>query len=726
MMKQVEERLSRSSKEQVPQQVVPAQEEAQEAIPTHTTALGIASTEHILRTVISNAPIVLFAVDANGIFTLSEGQGLQTLGLKGGEVVGASIFEVYRDIPEIITYICRALDGESFTANGYVGDKVFETCYMPQYNASGEVSGVIGVATDVSMRVKAEEALKTSERKFRALTEQSTDLIFILSATGVFQYASPSHQHMLAYTRDELLGRNVFEFIHPADKKQVHISWEAAFQGSGSLAHTVCRLRHANGTWLTLEAIGRNCFDDPDIQGFIVNAHDVTERINMEQELRHSALHDSLTGLPNRTSLLAQLEEAIQATTPQVLALMMLNLNRFKDINETFGYTRGDVLLLEISQRLRKALPDSCAIARPGGDEFAIVLPGAGEEEMRQAAVMLHAALEQPFFIEEHPLQVDASMGGVIFPAHGSDPLDLLRKADVAMYRAKQTHQQFALYEDGHEQSTARRLDLIGALRQTISTGGFMLYYQPKVEMKTGIVHGVEALLRWQHPTFGFIPPDQFIPLAEQTGLIAPLTRWVLEAALRQCKDWLAAGIDLEVAVNFSMWDLRDPSLPATIGQMLTHYGIASRYLRVELTESAAMADPDHTLAVLQQLAAVGIRSSIDDFGTGYSSLAYLKRLLVNELKIDRTFVRHITEEGADQTIVRSTVEMAHSLGLKVVVEGVEDAASFQLLSELGCDTAQGYYLSRPLPPQELERWLAQRRNRLPGRLQGYVPTLHA
>ncbi|HLL80926.1 MAG TPA: bifunctional diguanylate cyclase/phosphodiesterase, partial [Ktedonobacteraceae bacterium] len=376
-----------------------------------------------------------------------------------------------------------------------------------------------------------------------------------------------------------------------------------------------------------------------------------------------------------------------------------------------FGHHLGDTILQEVAERLSKALPKSGMIARLGGDEFALMQPLADKEELHHLVQIIHVALEEPFSIEGHPVQIDVSIGAALYPQHGGDPISLLRKADIAMYIAKHQHKEFALYEVEYEQDSARQLDLIRELRHAVGANEFRLYYQPKVEMKTGRVYGVEALIRWQHPTLGFIPPDQFIPLAEQTGQIMSLSRWVLEEALRQCGAWLQVGIDLEIAVNLSMWDLRDSSLPTTIRALLDQYQVPSRNLRVELTESAAMTDPEHTLEVLKQLAKEGICSSIDDFGTGYSSLAYLKRLIVNELKIDRSFVRHITEEASDETIVRSTVTMAHSLGLKVVVEGVEDEASYNLLARLDCDTAQGYFMARPLPPHELECWLAQRQH---------------
>ncbi|HLJ32191.1 MAG TPA: EAL domain-containing protein, partial [Ktedonobacteraceae bacterium] len=629
------------------------------------------------------------------------------------EIVGTSIFGMYDNIPNIVNHVCHALNGEMITAIESIRTRQFEISFMPQYDATGRVSGIIGISTDITERIHAEEALKTSERKFRALTEQANDLVFSLDATGVYHYVSPSHQSILGYAPEKLMGRNVFELIHPADKKQVHVAWESAFQGSGARACTECRLRGADGSWITVEAIGRNCLDDPIIQGFVVNARNITERIMMEQKLRYQSLHDSLTELPNRMLLLEHLEQLIGEKQLQKLALLVLNLNRFKDINDTFGHQQGDALLLEVGKRLTQSLPATCIVARIGGDEFAMVVPEAGEEGIHQAVSMLRSTLEKPFLIEGHPVQLDASIGGVLYPAYDNEPTSLLRKANLAMYTAKQTHQVFTCYESSLEQNTAERLDLIRDLHHAIAASEFLLYYQPKVEMKTGLVQGVEALIRWQHPTRGLIPPDTFIPLAEQTGLITTLTHWVMEAALRQCAEWLQVNIALEVAINLSMWDLRDSSLVDTICQLLKHYHVPANHLCIELTESSAMDNPDHTIAVLKQIASVGVRSSIDDFGTGYSSLAYLKHLFVHELKIDRSFVQHITEEEANKTIVQSTVAMAHNLGLHVVAEGVEDAASFNLLRNMGCEKAQGYFMSRPLPAQALQSWLEERQGLL-------------
>jgi diguanylate cyclase len=360
--------------------------------------------------------------------------------------------------------------------------------------------------------------------------------------------------------------------------------------------------------------------------------------------------------------------------------------------------------------RLHQAVGAHATVARLGGDEFAVFLPEADETSAQQVTAQLCLVLEEPFLVEGYSLQVEVSIGIARYPAHGSDPVTLLRHADVAMYTAKKGHEGYAFYDAQRDQYSPHRLALLGDLRRAIATGQLRLYYQPQAELKRGEVSSVEALVRWQHPTDGFIPPDQFLPLAEQTGLIEPLTGWVLETALEQCRRWLDAGRTLGVAVNLSMWNLRNASLPETIARLLARYRVPPHLLCVEITESAMMADVERTLRVLHQLGASGVRIAIDDFGTGYASLAYLKRLPADELKIDRAFVQHLATDRGDQAIVQATVTMAHSLGMRVVAEGVEDQAAWNLLATLGCDTVQGYYLARPLSAQELQRWLADRK----------------
>ena len=430
------------------------------------------------------------------------------------------------------------------------------------------------------------------------------------------------------------------------------------------------------------------------------------------RQLEVQATHDSLTGLPNRTLLQRRLEQATHLARKGDIsaALLILDLDRFKEVNDTIGHQRGDQLLQQVGERLRQAVSATATVARLGGDEFAVFLPSADEAGARQVVSAVGRALEEPFLVEGYPLHVESSLGVALYPAHGSEPLTLFQHADVAMYTAKLGHEGFALYDASRDQYSPRRLTLLGDLREAIADSQLRLYYQPKAELQTGLVKSVEALVRWQHPTLGFIPPDQFIPLAEQTGLIVPLTHWVVATAIEQCRHWLDGGLELRVAVNLSMRNLRDTNLPDTIESLLAQYRVPPHLLYVEITESAVMGDVEHTLQVLNRLFALGVRIAIDDYGTGYASLSYLKRLPADELKIDRAFVQHLTTDQSDQAIVRSTVNMAHSLGMCVVAEGVEDQATWDLLETLRCDIAQGYYLSRPIPAQDLERWLDERK----------------
>ncbi len=668
-------------------------------------------SEQRLRMVISNIPTVLFALDRNGIFMLSDGKGLQLLGYQPNQVVGLSVFDLFKNLPQLMESTVRALAGEVVTCIINIAARVIETQLAPLFDEEGQPNGVIGLSTDITDRVKAENALQQRERRFRTLTENASDLVLILDATGICRYASPSHQKILGYKAEELIGTSIFNLVTTEDLPAALTSFTNLIK-TNTINRNTCRLRHANGSILTIEYMGRNCFDDPAIEGFVINAHDVTERTAMEKMLRYQASHDTLTDLPNRATLLESLEHAIsfaahtQTDSKSEVALLTMDLDSFKEINDTFGHHHGDILLQQLGIRLRNIVNKNDTVARLGGDEFALLLPTSDDANVQHVLAEVTTILEEPFVIEDLPLQIQASIGVALYPTHGSDALTLLRRADVAMYTAKHAHLGHMFYNSAQDTYSPRRLAMMGALRKAIANSELKLYYQPKVEIQTGKVQSVEALVRWQHPEFGFVPPDQFIPLAEQTGLIIPLTLWVLETAARQCSEWLRTGLELSIAVNLSMWDLRELTLPNTIRDLLERYSLPARLLRVELTESVVMNDVERTLDILNRISQLGIQISVDDYGTGYSSLAYLKRMPITELKIDRSFVMHMAEIEADATIVQSTVAMAHSLGLRVVAEGVEDEKTWHLLANFKCDTAQGYYMSRPVSSQDLENWI--------------------
>jgi len=385
----------------------------------------------------------------------------------------------------------------------------------------------------------------------------------------------------------------------------------------------------------------------------------------------------------------------------------VMDLDRFKEVNDTFGHHTGDLLLEQLGQRLGAVLRSSDTIARLGGDEFAVLLPTATFEDARLIADRLLQVLEEPFVLGSLQLEIDASIGIALSPDHGQDADTLLRRADVAMYVAKRNNTGHALYTADQDEHSPMRLAMVGELRRAIEQNELSLHFQPKVDLESGEVTCAEALVRWDHPRHGMLSPDIFVPIAEQTGLIRPLARWVLDAALRQCNRWRRDGLDLSVAVNLSMRNLHDPEVVDMIRQLLLRWGIPASSLVIEITESSLMADAARAMDVLGRLRAMGVSVSIDDFGAGYSSLAYLKRLPVDELKIDKSFVAHIASDDNDAAIVRSTIGLAHALGLSVVAEGIEDQETLEFLSKLGCDVAQGYFISRPLPVVALGDWLA-------------------
>jgi diguanylate cyclase (GGDEF)-like protein len=429
-------------------------------------------------------------------------------------------------------------------------------------------------------------------------------------------------------------------------------------------------------------------------------------------ENHHQALHDALTDLPNRTLFHDRIEQALRHGRRERLlgAVLLIDLDRFKEVNDTLGHRKGDLLLKDIGRRLRAALRESDTIARLGGDEFGVLLPGLGHSPgATEAAEKIRATLVQDFLIDDLPVHIDASIGIALYPQHGHDVDMLLQRADVAMYEAKRTHSEYEIYSVEHDPYNPVRLAMVGELRKALEDNQVLLHYQPKVDLDTGKVLGAEALVRWQHPTRSLIPPAEFVPMAERTGLIKPLTRYVLNLALAQCREWRDSGLDLKVSVNLSARNLLDGKLPEDVSRLLSKWRVPAAFLELEITESTIMVDPKKTMEVLRRLHAMGLALSIDDFGTGYSSLAYLKELPVNELKIDRTFVETMATNRGDAFIVRATIDLAHNLNLRVVAEGVEDEQTMQELAGLGCNVAQGFHLSRPLPPQEFSKWLAER-----------------
>ncbi|SDF81313.1 diguanylate cyclase (GGDEF) domain-containing protein [Lentzea fradiae] len=426
----------------------------------------------------------------------------------------------------------------------------------------------------------------------------------------------------------------------------------------------------------------------------------------------HEAHHDALTGLANRTLLARRMEQAVAKARKkdEALALLIVDLDRFKEVNDSLGHHSGDLLLRQVANRLSWAVRDTDLVARLGGDEFAVLLPGVGSaENATMVAEKILTALAMPVTLEGLELEVAGSVGVALCPADSGDGAELLRHADSAMYAAKRDKSGVAVYDARLHERGATHLTAVTELRHAIDRGELFLHYQPKALADTGAVCGVEALARWNHPTRGLVRPDEFIPVAEENGLIEPLTRYVIDAALRQCRAWSDAGWEVPVSVNVGAACLHHTEFPGDVADLIKRHGLPARLLTLEITESAIISDPDRAVEVLRGLTELGVRLSIDDFGTGYSSISYLRSMRVHEMKLDRSFVTHMCTDAGDSAIVHALVALARNFGLQAVAEGVEDQDTWTALAEAGCDVVQGYFLSEPLPAEEVVAWLGDR-----------------
>ena len=545
---------------------------------------------------------------------------------------------------------------------------------------------------------------RETETLMRHVVSNSFDAIVTLKEDGTVMTFNRMSQMMFGYEEGEALGSHVSEFIrlpHAEDRlagrAEVRGTRRALYETEGRCKDGRLFPLELAVTWIAAEGLRRR----------VMFMRDITERKAQQEALRYQATHDSLTDLPNRDLLQERVGEAIAAARQHAwpMAFLLLDLDRFKEVNDTLGHHIGDLLLRKIARRLESSVRESDTIARLGGDEFAVLMTATGMDSAQQLAHKLIQALEEPFQVEGLSLQVETSVGITLYPEHGSSPDELIRRADVAMYAAKKERSGLMVYDPEQDFTSKRLLALTGDLRRAIQDNGLTMHFQPKICARTGLPIGVEALSRWHHAEHGDIPPEEFVGLAEHSGLIQALTQWVLDTALHQCAAWRREGIDLSVSVNLSARNLLDEQLPGSLLTLLRATKVPVERLTLEITESIIMDDPRRALEVLTQLHDVGVAISIDDFGTGYSSLGYLKKLPAQEIKIDKSFVMDMDRNADDRTIVHSTIELAHNLGLSVVAEGVSSLETWDELKRLGCDEGQGYYFSRPIPPEALAQW---------------------
>ncbi|HEX6460708.1 MAG TPA: EAL domain-containing protein [Thermoleophilaceae bacterium] len=583
------------------------------------------------------------------------------------------------------------------------------------------LSMMLSAAVSHAAEFEARRGQAEAFARFRTLFEGASIGILRLRPDGRAVEANPALEQMLGYTARELGDMSFREYMHHEDLERAEVLFRDLIGGRRDSFQLEARYSRKDGelVWAHVRAaLERDGYGEPAFA--VTMIEDITARKHAEAELRrqaelneHQALHDPLTGLPNRLLFGERIDHAITHAERRGsrLAVLMMDLNRFKEVNDSLGHQAGDDLLMEVGRRLSGALRGSDTVARLGGDEFGLLLPEpSGSDDVLAVVERIRASLERPVVVQDLPLAMEASIGIAVYPDHGHSADLLIQRADVAMYAAKQESAPFCFYDPDADEYDPARLTLVAELRRAMEERELVLFYQPKAVLEDGVVRSVEALLRWQHPHQGMLYPDSFIPVAQETGLIRPLTLYVVDEALRQCREWRDGGLDLSVSVNLSMRNLLDLEFPAQVAALLRRWEVDASLLELEITESTMLANPTRTKHVLDELHALGLRLSIDDFGTGYSSLAYLRRLPIDEIKIDRSFVMSMTEEADDVAIVRSTIDLGRNLGLEVVAEGVETREIWDQLRELGCNVAQGYYLSRPVPAAKLQEWLVERR----------------
>jgi len=562
-------------------------------------------------------------------------------------------------------------------------------------------------------RKRAERALQSAAEHVRGVLDNVADGIISTDESGVVEFFNRAAQRLFGYALAEVRGQDAKMLIAEPYRRDFvsHLNnylrpgkSQASVSGSRELWG-----QRKDGSIFPMEFRASEMLLGGE-RRFVGILHDISAQRAQKDALEYQSLHDPLTGLPNRMLFNDRLRQAIVVghREREPLVLLIMDMDRFKEVNDTLGHQVGDLLLQQVALRLAATLRQSDTVARLGGDEFA-VLPAGGTdlEGGSHTAKKILRALEHPFVVDGRNIDVGASIGIAQCPEHGEEADTLMRHADVAMYVAKRTKRGYAVYAPQLDEHTAAHLALIGELRHAIGHNELVLHYQPTVALKSGRTIGVEALVRWQHPTQGLIPPDEFIPAAEETELVQPLAEWVLNHGLSQLRSWNDSGLDVELAVNLSAWNLRDPDFPELTSGLLENWGVDPNRLTLEITESGIMA-PSSVHEAITQLSTLGVGLSIDDFGTGYSSLARLKRLPVNEIKVDKSFIIGMIADGMSVSIVRSVIELGHNMGLRVVAEGVENRETMDKLVTLGCDLAQGHYLCPPMPATELTRWFRE------------------
>jgi diguanylate cyclase (GGDEF)-like protein/PAS domain S-box-containing protein len=586
-----------------------------------------------------------------------------------------------------------------------------DTTIVPFKNQAGEIYQYLSIRSDITARKQIEDELKRSEEKYRIIAENTSDIISIINLDGDFLYLSPSHKRVWEHTVPDEEIHNLFEWIVEDDRDIFAYAIQHAFSTRKEYM-VECRINtQRNDVIWTESKINPITDEEGNVTKLLLVTRDVTDRKQSEETIHHLAYHDALTDLPNRRMYVQQLsKEMMQAKRFQSnLAVLFLDMDRFKDVNDSFGHDVGDMLLIEASKRLQACLKPGDVVARLGGDEFTIMQNQLQDRsEATALAEQIMNQLQRPFELDGHVFNVSCSIGIALYPQDGDNPEDLLKRADTALYTVKSRGKNgYDFFDPTMEAKSLERILMENEMRKAIEQEHFQIYYQPKIDIATSAMTGMEALVRWVHPELGIIPPNRFIPIAEETGMILALGEWILKQACKQNKIWHDQGYTLKVSVNLSARQIYQKDLVEMIKDILRETNLSPDWLELEITESIFVKMEEAT-AVLQQIRDIGIQISIDDFGTGYSSFSYIKSLPVDTIKIDASFIRDIHHNQESQAIVKAIVTIAQSLNMNVIAEGIELHDQVAALKENGCDHGQGYLFSKPLPTDAFDQFLRQ------------------